>query len=87
MGPQIVVSAHAPVEIAKPRKLGLSYAVLEAAVCFGVLIGMKDQIIQRKTAIRGIEVSLDFYYCYYYYYYYCCCYYYCCNYYYYYYYY
>ena len=56
---QIIVSAHAPVEITKPHKIGLGYAVLEAGVCFGVLNGMKGQIIQRKTTIRGIEVSLD----------------------------
>ena len=54
MGPQIIVSAHAPVEITKPHKVGLRYAVLGARVCFGVLNGMKDQIIQRKTVIRGI---------------------------------
>ena len=59
MSPQIIISAHAPVEITKPHKTGLAYAVLEAGVCFGVLNGMKDQIIQRKTAIRGIEVSLN----------------------------
>ena len=59
MGPQIVVSVHAPVEILKPHRIGLVYAVLEAGVCFGVLNGMKGQIIQRKTTIRGIEVSLD----------------------------
>ena len=29
MGPQIIVSAHAPVEITKPYKVGLRYAVLE----------------------------------------------------------
>ena len=34
MGPQIIVSAHAPVEITKSQKLGLQYAVLEAAVFF-----------------------------------------------------
>ena len=62
MGPQIIVSAHAPVEITKPHKVGLRYAVLGARVCFGVLNGMKDQIIQRKTVIRGIEVSLSYYY-------------------------
>ena len=59
MGPQIVVSVHGPVEIPKPHRIGLVYAVLEAGVCFGVLNGMKGQIIQRKTTIRGIEVSLD----------------------------
>ena len=58
MSPQIIVSAHAPVEITKPHKIQLGYTVLEAGVCFGVLNGMKGQIIQRKTAIRGIEVSL-----------------------------
>ena len=51
MGPQIIVSAHAPVEITNSHKVGLSYAVLEAGVCFGVLNGMKGQTIQRKTAI------------------------------------
>ena len=48
MGPQIIVSAHAPVEITKPHKVRLRYAVLEAGVCFGILNGMKDQIIQEK---------------------------------------
>ena len=59
MGPQITVSAHALVEIRKPYKIGLGYEVLEAGVCFGVLNGMKGQIIQRKKAIRGTEVNLD----------------------------
>ena len=70
MGPQIIVSAHAPVEITKTHRVGLRYAVLEAGVCFGVFNGMKGQIIQRKTAIQGIEVSLNYYYYHYYYYYY-----------------
>ena len=48
MGSQITVSAHALVEIRKPYKIGLGYEVLEAGVCFGVLNGMKGQIIQRK---------------------------------------
>ena len=51
---QIIVSAHAPVEIAKPHKIGLGYPVFEAGVCFGVLNGMKGQIIQRKTAIQVV---------------------------------
>ena len=55
----MTVSAHAPVVITKPHKVGLRYAVLEAEVCFGVSNGMKSQIIQRKTAVRGIEVSLN----------------------------
>ena len=59
MSPQIVVSRHAPVEITKPHKIELGYTVLEAGVCFGVLNGTKGQIIQRKTAIPGIEVSLN----------------------------
>ena len=59
MDPQIIVSAHAPVEITKPQKVGLRYVVLEARDCSGVLNGMKGQLIQRKTAIRGIEVSLN----------------------------
>ena len=59
MSPQIIVSVHAPVEITKSHKIGLQYTVLEAAVCFGVLNGMKGQLIQRKTATRGIEVSLS----------------------------
>ena len=57
MSPQIIVSLHAPVEITKPHKIGLGYTVLEAGVCFGVLNRMKGQTIQRKTAMRGIEVS------------------------------
>ena len=59
MSPPIIVSAHATVAIAKPHKIGLGYAVLEAGACSGVLNEMKGQIIQRKTAIRGIEVSLN----------------------------
>ena len=64
MGPQITVSAHVPVEITKSHKVGLRYAVLKAGVCFRVLNGIKGQIIQRKTAIRGTEMSFS--YCYYY---------------------
>ena len=45
MGLQIIVSAHAPVEITKFHKVGLRHAVLEAEVGFGVLNGMKGQII------------------------------------------
>ena len=59
MGPQIVVSAHTPVETTKPHKVGLRYAVLEVAVCLRFLNRMKGQIIQRKTEVRGIEVSLN----------------------------
>ena len=59
MGPQIIVSAHAPVEITKPQKVRLRYVVLEAGDCSGVLNGMKGQLIHRKTAIRDIEVSLN----------------------------
>ena len=59
MGPQIIVSAHGPVEITKPHKVRLRYTVLEAGVCFGILNGMKVQIIHRKTVIRGVEVSLN----------------------------
>ena len=59
MGPQIIVSVHAPVEILKRYKIGLGYAVLEVGVCFRVLNGIKGQIIQRKTAMQGIEVSLN----------------------------
>ena len=57
MGPQITGSAHALVERTKPYKIGLGNEVLETGVCFGVLNGMKGQIIQRKKAIWGIEVS------------------------------
>ena len=48
MSPQIIVSAHAPVEITKPHKIGLGYIVLEAGVFWGVLNGKKGQIIQKK---------------------------------------
>ena len=58
MGSENIASAHAPIEITKPSNVGLRYAVLEAGVCFGDLNGMKGQIIQRKTAIRGIKVIL-----------------------------
>ena len=47
---------YAAVEITKPHKRGLGYAVLERRVCFGVLNGMKSQIIQKKpsnTRYRG----------------------------------
>ena len=37
----------------------MQYAVLEEGVCFGVLNGTEDQILQRKTTIRIIEVSLN----------------------------
>ena len=59
MSPQIIVSVHAPVEIRKPHRIGLGYTVLEAGVCSGVFNGMKRQIILRKTARRGTEVSLN----------------------------
>ena len=35
MSPQIIVSAHAPVEITKRHKVGLRYTVLEAGVVLG----------------------------------------------------
>ena len=63
MGPQIIFSVDAPGEI-KLHKVGLRFAVLEAGVCFWVLNGMKGQIIQRKTAIRGTEENLNYYYYY-----------------------
>ena len=46
-------------EIKQTHKIGLGYAVLEAGVCFGVLNGMKGQIIQKKTEMQGTEVNLD----------------------------
>ena len=52
MSPRIIVSTHAPNEITKPHKTGLGYTVSGTGVCFGVLYGMKGQIIQRKTAIE-----------------------------------
>ena len=48
MDSQIIVAAHVPVEITKPHKVRLRYTVWEAEVCFGVLNGMKGQIIQKK---------------------------------------
>ena len=45
MGPQIIVSVNAQVEITKLHKVGLRYAVLERGVCFVYLNGMKGQII------------------------------------------
>ena len=62
MDSQIIVAAHVPVEITKPHKVRLRYTVWEAEVCFGVLNGMKGQIIQKKkkkSAIRGTEESLN----------------------------
>ena len=58
MGPQIIVSAHAPVDITKPYKVGFRYAVLEVGFCFGVLNGMEGQIIESNTRCRSVEVSL-----------------------------
>ena len=60
MGSQIIVPAHAPVEIIMTHKveLGYGYAVLKTGNCFGVLNRMKGKIIQRKAAIRSIEVGL-----------------------------
>ena len=40
MDPQIIVSAHAPIEITKAHKVGLRYAVVETEVCFGILNGI-----------------------------------------------
>ena len=60
MSSQIIVSAHAPVEITKPHKIGLRYTVLEAGVCFGVLNGMKDEIIKRKAAIWRTDLKQPF---------------------------
>ena len=54
---QIILSAHAPADIAKPHKVGLRCTVLEARVCFGILNGTKGQ--KRKSTIRGIEMSLN----------------------------
>ena len=34
MGHQVIVSGHIPVEITKPYKIGLEYAVLEARFFF-----------------------------------------------------
>ena len=59
MSPQIIASVHAPVEITKLRKIGLGCAVLQAGVCFGVLNGMKGQIIQGKTAVQGTELRIN----------------------------
>ena len=48
MCPQIIFSVHTPIERTKLHKIGLTYAVLESGLCFGVLNGMKDQILQKK---------------------------------------
>ena len=56
MCPQIIFSVHTPIERTKLH-IGLTYAVLESGLCFGVLDGMKGQTIQRKTTIPGLEVS------------------------------
>ena len=57
MDSQIIVAAHVPVEITKPHKVRLRYTVWEAEVCFGVLNGMKGQIIQeKKKKIQQYEV-------------------------------
>ena len=62
MSPQIIFSAHAPVEITKPHKVRLRYTVLQTGACFAVLNGMRGQIIKKKSAIWGIEVSLNIFY-------------------------
>ena len=49
MTPQIILSVHAPVEITKPHKTELWYAVLETRVCFGVFNGMKSQNNPKKN--------------------------------------
>ena len=67
MGPQVTVSAHAPVEITKPTsRIDVCNFKSRTGVCFWVLNGMIDQIIQRTTAIQGIAVSVNYYYYYYY---------------------
>ena len=43
---------YAVVEITKPHKIELGYAALEAGACFGVLNGMKGQIIQKKQQYK-----------------------------------
>ena len=53
MDSQVIFSAHAPVEIIKPHRLGFRYSVLEARVYLAILV-----ITQKNTAIRGIEKSL-----------------------------
>ena len=68
MGPQIIVSAHAPVEITKSQKLGLQYAVLETAVFFTSLEWNERSSNSTKNSNRGIEVSLNYYFYYYYHY-------------------
>ena len=59
MSPWIIVSVYAVDEIKKTHKIGLGYAVLEAGVCFGVLNGIKGQIIKKKTATQGIKMNLN----------------------------
>ena len=63
MDSEIIVAAHVPVEITKPHKVRLSCIVWEPEAFLEVLNGMKGQIIQKKkkkkSAIRGIEVSLN----------------------------
>ena len=48
----MIVSVYAAVEITKPYKIGLGCAFLEVGVCFGVLNGMKGQIIQKKQQYK-----------------------------------
>ena len=59
MAPKIIVSENGSVQITKHHKIELGYAIIEAGVCFGVWNGIKGQIIQRKTAIRAIDMRLN----------------------------
>ena len=55
MGPQIIVPAHAPVEIANKTPQGRIEVCSFRSRSLRVLNRMKGQIIQRKTARYGCE--------------------------------
>ena len=46
MDPQIIASVHTPVEMIKPCKAGLKYAVLEAGVFLGFKVGLKYAVLE-----------------------------------------
>ena len=58
MDSQIIVAAHVPVEITKPHKVRLRYTAWEAEVCFGVLNGIKGQIIQKKKKKKNQQCEV-----------------------------
>ena len=60
MGPQIIVSAHAPFEIPKPQKMGPhEVCSFRRRSLFWGFEWNERSNIPKKNNIRGIEVSLN----------------------------